>query len=367
MNLSRKEPGPEHPITVRANPHRVRVVLGGFIVAETTARADLEGSLAPARAVHPAPRRAGWTFLSAPSITTHCPYKGDASYFTATAGGLVRENAVWSYEDPYPAVSQIAQAASRVLSQQGRCHRGAARLRLRSRRRRRRSPCPNRGPPWPPARSYTVPSTMFGRRRPSRGSAGYACPAARAPGGGSRRSTRARRPTRGGGAGRGRARGRAGDRTGRPGRRRAGAAPRLTRSRLPPVPPDRHPLDRTTTPTGTSTTSITTRISTRAVNGWLIEQELLDIADEPGRRARGRDRLHLFRERRVPGRARGGPRRRAARPLIRALPDRHLQARRRPLPVGAGRISCMSMSSARRSGRSTISGGRAGGAFRPSC
>jgi uncharacterized protein (DUF427 family) len=40
--------------------------------------------------------------------TTHCPYKGDASYFTATAGGLVRENAVWSYEDPYPAVRQIA-------------------------------------------------------------------------------------------------------------------------------------------------------------------------------------------------------------------------------------------------------------------
>ena len=40
---------------------------------------------------------------------THCPYKGDASYFTVTAGGLVRENAVWSYENPFPAVAEIRE------------------------------------------------------------------------------------------------------------------------------------------------------------------------------------------------------------------------------------------------------------------
>jgi uncharacterized protein (DUF427 family) len=107
MNLSRKEPGPEHPITVTANPHRIRVVLGGFIVAETTAALTLkEASLPPVQYI---PRRdARMDLLERTQHTTHCPYKGDASYFTATAGGLVRENAVWSYEDPYPAVRQIA-------------------------------------------------------------------------------------------------------------------------------------------------------------------------------------------------------------------------------------------------------------------
>ena len=27
-----KEPGPDHPITISENPHRIRVMLGGFIV-----------------------------------------------------------------------------------------------------------------------------------------------------------------------------------------------------------------------------------------------------------------------------------------------------------------------------------------------
>ncbi len=31
-----KQPGPDHPITITPNPHRIRVVLGGFIVAVTT-------------------------------------------------------------------------------------------------------------------------------------------------------------------------------------------------------------------------------------------------------------------------------------------------------------------------------------------
>ena len=39
--------------------------------------------------------------------TTHCPHKGEASYFTleGKSGPLV--NAAWSYEDPKPAVAAI--------------------------------------------------------------------------------------------------------------------------------------------------------------------------------------------------------------------------------------------------------------------
>lgn len=33
---------------------------------------------------------------------THCPFKGDASYFSLIDGPTRAENAVWSYEDPIP-------------------------------------------------------------------------------------------------------------------------------------------------------------------------------------------------------------------------------------------------------------------------
>jgi uncharacterized protein (DUF427 family) len=102
-----REPSPDHPITITKNPHRIRVVLGGFIVAETTNALTLkEATLPPVEYI---PRDdVQMDLLDRSDRKTHCPYKGDASYFTVTAGGLVRENAVWSYENPFPAVSQIA-------------------------------------------------------------------------------------------------------------------------------------------------------------------------------------------------------------------------------------------------------------------
>jgi uncharacterized protein (DUF427 family) len=41
---------------------------------------------------------------------SYCPYKGDASYYSIDVGGTKAENAVWSYEKPYPAVAAIAGA-----------------------------------------------------------------------------------------------------------------------------------------------------------------------------------------------------------------------------------------------------------------
>ena len=40
---------------------------------------------------------------------SHCPYKGDASYFSLSVEGRVSENAAWSYEAPYPAVAAIGE------------------------------------------------------------------------------------------------------------------------------------------------------------------------------------------------------------------------------------------------------------------
>ena len=35
------------------------------------------------------------------------PYKGDANYFSVNAGGKTLENAIWTYETPFPAMGDI--------------------------------------------------------------------------------------------------------------------------------------------------------------------------------------------------------------------------------------------------------------------
>lgn len=41
--------------------------------------------------------------------TSHCPYKGDASYWSITVGGALAENAAWSYETPFDEAEAIRE------------------------------------------------------------------------------------------------------------------------------------------------------------------------------------------------------------------------------------------------------------------
>ena len=102
-----KKPGSDHPITIVPNQHRVRVLVGGVIVAETTRALTLREAAYPP--VQYIPRAdAEWDLFNETERTSHCPYKGDATYFTVSAGGLVVRDCVWSYEAPFPAVAEIA-------------------------------------------------------------------------------------------------------------------------------------------------------------------------------------------------------------------------------------------------------------------
>lgn len=101
-----KIPGPDHPITITPSTKRLRVTFAGKVVADSTRTRTLKEANYPA--VHYFPR--GDADMSAFVRTdhhTHCPYKGDASYFTLTADGDHAVNAVWSYEAPYPAMAEI--------------------------------------------------------------------------------------------------------------------------------------------------------------------------------------------------------------------------------------------------------------------
>jgi uncharacterized protein (DUF427 family) len=102
-----KQPGPDHPISIETNPHRVRVLLGGVIIAETTRALTVKEASLPA--VQYIPREdVSLDLLEKSTRTTHCPYKGDASYWDVTAGGIRARDAVWSYEKPFDAVKDIA-------------------------------------------------------------------------------------------------------------------------------------------------------------------------------------------------------------------------------------------------------------------
>jgi len=102
-----KIPGPDHPITIKPNPGRVRVLAGGKVVAETTRALTLQESTYPA--VQYIPREDAEMALLEPSThQTYCPYKGDASYLSARSGGKALANAIWSYQAPYDAVAAIA-------------------------------------------------------------------------------------------------------------------------------------------------------------------------------------------------------------------------------------------------------------------
>jgi uncharacterized protein (DUF427 family) len=103
-----KIPGPDHPITIEPNRSRVRVVFNGRVVADSTRALTLrETSLRPVQYI---PRQdADMRLFVRSAHTTHCPYKGDAAYFSLTVDGRTAENAVWSYEAPFPAMAPIKE------------------------------------------------------------------------------------------------------------------------------------------------------------------------------------------------------------------------------------------------------------------
>jgi uncharacterized protein (DUF427 family) len=98
---------PDHPITITAAPYRVRVTFAGRVVADTTRALSLaEASYAPVMYI---PREdADLPTFERTDHKTHCPYKGEASYYSLHVDDRTARNAVWSYEQPLGAVSAIA-------------------------------------------------------------------------------------------------------------------------------------------------------------------------------------------------------------------------------------------------------------------
>src|SRR4051794_38682020 len=101
-----KIPGPDHPISIRRNPARIVVSVAGSVVAESRKALTLREATYPP--VEYVPREdVDFSQLEGTDHTTYCPKKGVCSYYSIPAEGKKSVNAVWSYEDPFPAVEQI--------------------------------------------------------------------------------------------------------------------------------------------------------------------------------------------------------------------------------------------------------------------
>jgi uncharacterized protein (DUF427 family) len=73
-----KLPGPDHPVSIERNPSRVIVSVAGRVIADT------RNALTLREAAYP-----------------------PVQYIPGPAGGKKSVNAVWPYQDPFPAVAQI--------------------------------------------------------------------------------------------------------------------------------------------------------------------------------------------------------------------------------------------------------------------
>ncbi len=94
-------------ITIRKAPGKWSVRAGGAVLGETSNALELtEGEYPP---VIYFPREdIAMAFLDKTEQNTHCPHKGDASYFSIVTKSKTIENAAWSYEAPKGDVERIA-------------------------------------------------------------------------------------------------------------------------------------------------------------------------------------------------------------------------------------------------------------------
>lgn len=93
--------GPKHRLFTHRFPRRVHAWFAGEIVLDTERGQFLhETGLLPVLYVPEEDVRTD--LLVRTDHTTHCPFKGDAAYWTIRAGEREAENAVWGYPEPKP-------------------------------------------------------------------------------------------------------------------------------------------------------------------------------------------------------------------------------------------------------------------------
>jgi uncharacterized protein (DUF427 family) len=114
--LEEDEPVYTHPrdpytrLDILASSRRVRVEVDGMIVADSQKPVILFETGLPPRYYLPL-SDLHQEMLRASASKTHCPYKGEATYFSVDTGKRVHQDLVWIYRSPLPECVKIAGLA----------------------------------------------------------------------------------------------------------------------------------------------------------------------------------------------------------------------------------------------------------------
>ncbi len=80
----------------------MKAIWNGRVIAESDATVVVESN-------HYFPRASIYgEYFEESSTTTHCPWKGDAQYFSVVVDGEKNLDAAWHYPDPKPAAKEIS-------------------------------------------------------------------------------------------------------------------------------------------------------------------------------------------------------------------------------------------------------------------
>ncbi len=81
----------------------MRALFNGKVLAESDQTVVVEGNH------YFPPDSVTWDLLESTDTSTHCPWKGDASYYSAKVGDKVGKDVAWTYPTPLPAASNITE------------------------------------------------------------------------------------------------------------------------------------------------------------------------------------------------------------------------------------------------------------------
>jgi uncharacterized protein (DUF427 family) len=101
---------PRDPYTrvdILASSRHVRVEVGGTTIAESTSLRILFETGLPARYYLPK-THVRMDLLTPTDSVSHCPYKGQAEYWSVRAGDSVQDDLAWSYRAPFAESQKIA-------------------------------------------------------------------------------------------------------------------------------------------------------------------------------------------------------------------------------------------------------------------
>jgi uncharacterized protein (DUF427 family) len=90
---------PAHRILFEPDARRLRAFVGDTLVLDTR-RAHLLHETGIRPVAYAPLEDFDQTLLERTQTTSHCPFKGDASYWSLRVGDELREDAIWGYEEP---------------------------------------------------------------------------------------------------------------------------------------------------------------------------------------------------------------------------------------------------------------------------